>query len=141
MFSTESSDTGAASVSQTPEHHDQQIDRENPDQDDLPEPQIARAIVIGGNVWVARKKSLPVFEDVKSREDYNHKADAKKYAQCQQRFRVGMDGCKDRIHLPLIRIGASSRCPPGADPSAQAHHWNTRRGEASLRLGWRILSE
>ena len=68
MFSTESSDTGAASVSQTPEHHDQQIDRENPDQDDLPEPQIARAIVIGGNVWVARKKSLPVFEDVKSRE-------------------------------------------------------------------------
>ena len=141
MFSTESSDTGAASVSQTPEHHDQQIDRENPDQDDLPEPQIARAIVIGGNVWVARKKSLPVFEDVKSREDYNHKADAKKYAQCQQRFRVGMDGCKDRIHLPLIRICASSRFPPARILRPKLTTWNTRRGDASLRLDWRILPE
>ena len=93
MFSTESSDTGAASVSQTPEHHDQQIDRENPDQDDLPEPQIARAIVIGGHVWVAREKSLPVFEDVKSREDNNNKTNAEKNAQCQHRFGVGMDGC------------------------------------------------
>src|SRR5207237_10720442 len=110
MFSTESSDTGAASVSQTPEHHDQQIDRENPDRDDLPEPQIARAIVIAVTSG-SREKILAVFEDVKPREDYNHKTDAKKYAQCQQRFRVGMDGCKDRIHLPLIRICASSRCP------------------------------
>jgi len=79
-----------ASVLQTPEHHDQQIDRENPDQDDLPEPQVARAIVIGGNVRVARKKSLPVFEDVKSCEDNNDKANAKKDAQRQHRVGVGM---------------------------------------------------
>jgi hypothetical protein len=54
---------------------------------------IARAIVIGGNVWVAREKSLPVFEDVKSREDNNNKTNAEKNAQCQHRFGVGMDGC------------------------------------------------
>jgi hypothetical protein len=36
--------------------------------------------VIGGNVWVARKKSLPVFENVKSGEDNNHKANAEKNA-------------------------------------------------------------
>ena len=93
MSSTESSEAGAVSVLQTPEHHDQQIDRQNPDQDDLPKPQIARAIVIGGNVWVAREKSLPVFEDVKSREDNNNKTNAEKNAQSQHRFGVGMDGC------------------------------------------------
>src|SRR5206468_4196562 len=54
MSSTESSEAGAVSALQAPEHHDQQIDRQNPDQDDLPKPQIARAIVIGSNVWVAR---------------------------------------------------------------------------------------
>jgi hypothetical protein len=80
-----------ASVSQAPEHHDQQIDREDPDQNDLPEPQIARAIVIGGNLWVAREKSLSVLEDVKSGEDNNHKANAEKNAQCQYRFGVGMN--------------------------------------------------
>jgi hypothetical protein len=90
MSSTESSDAGAVSVSQTPEHRDQQIDRENPDQDDLPKPQIARAIVIGGNVWVPRKKLLPVLEDVKSGEDNKHKTNAEKNTQCQDRFGVGM---------------------------------------------------
>jgi hypothetical protein len=99
MSSTESRDAGAASVSQTPEHHDQQIDRENPDEDDLPEPQIARAIVIGGNVWVAREKLLSVFEDAKSREDNDHKANAEKNAQCQYRFGVGMSYCEQCLHL------------------------------------------
>src|SRR5882724_920250 len=102
MSSTESSEAGAVSVLQTPEHHDQQIERQNSDQDDLPKPQIARAIVIGGNVWVAREKSLPVFEDVKSREDNNNKTNAKKNALCQHRFLVGMDGCYQCVHLRLI---------------------------------------
>jgi len=48
--STESSDGGALFVSQAPEHRDQQIDGENPDQDYLPESQITRAIMIGGNI-------------------------------------------------------------------------------------------
>ena len=78
------------SVLQAPEHHGQQIDRQNPDQDDLPKPQIARAIVIGGNVWVAREKSLLVFKDVKSREDNNNKSDSEKNTQRQHRFGVGM---------------------------------------------------
>jgi len=99
IFSIESSEAGAASASQTPEHRDQQIDRENPDQDHLPEPQIARAIVISGNVWVARKKFLPIFEDVKSREDNNHKANAEKNAQWQHRFGVGMSYRQQGIHL------------------------------------------
>src|ERR1043165_1662512 len=68
ISSIESTEAGAAFVSQTPEHHDQQIDREDPDEDHLPEAQIARAIVIGCNVRVARKKSLPIFENVKARE-------------------------------------------------------------------------
>jgi len=80
----------ATSQLQTPEHHDEQIDRQNPGQDHLPEPQIARVIVIGRNVWVAREKSLPVFEDVKSREDNNNKSDSEKNTQRQHRFGVGM---------------------------------------------------
>jgi len=90
MSSTESSDLGAAPVSQTPQHHDQQINRENPNEDDLPESQIARAIMIGRNVWVAREKSLSIFEDIESGEDNKNETDAEKNSQRYHRVGVGM---------------------------------------------------
>jgi hypothetical protein len=50
--------------SQAPEHCHQQIYRQNPDQDHLPEPQITGAVMIAVDIRVARKKFFSIFENV-----------------------------------------------------------------------------
>jgi len=86
-------------VLQAPEHRDQQIDRENPDQNHLPEPQITRPIMIGCNVRVGREEFLPVFENVQSGKYNDNKTDAEKNPQRHYGFGVGMNCGEDRIHL------------------------------------------
>ena len=65
---------------QTPEHRHQQIYRQNPDQDHLPQPQIARAIMVGCDIRVARKKLFSIFENINAGKDNSDEADTKKTA-------------------------------------------------------------
>ena len=63
---------------QTPEHCHQQIYRQNPDQDDLPEPQITGAVMIACDIRVARKKFFSIFENVNPGKDNSDEADTEK---------------------------------------------------------------
>jgi hypothetical protein len=63
---------------QTPEHCHQQIYRQNPDQDDLPEPQITGAVMIACDIRVARKKIFSIFENVNPGKDNSDEADTEK---------------------------------------------------------------
>ena len=94
---------GAAFASQTPEHCHQQIDRQNSDQDDLPEPQIARTVVVACDIRVARKKLLSIFENINPAKDNSDEADTEKNAQWQDRFGVRTNHGKERAHEWMIR--------------------------------------
>jgi len=81
---------GAAFASQTPEHCHQQIDRQNPDQDDLPEPQIARTVVVACDIRVARKKLFSIFKNINAGKNNSEEANTEKNPQWQDGFGVRM---------------------------------------------------
>ena len=58
-----------AAGSEFVERHYQQIHGEDPNQDDLPEPQIARGIVVRGHLWIAIEEPFPNAEDVEAAEE------------------------------------------------------------------------
>src|SRR5438067_11005552 len=88
---------------QTPEHWHQYIYRQNPDQDDLPEPQIARTIMVACDIRVARKKLLSISENINPAKDNSDEADTEKNAQWQDRFGVRTNHGKERVHEWMIR--------------------------------------
>ena len=59
--------------------------------------------MIGRDMRVAREKSLPILEGVKSAKNDKNEAKAKEDAQCQDRFRVRMNHGKERAHQWMIR--------------------------------------
>ena len=74
--------TGSSATSlHLPKRHDQEIHRENPDEDHLPEPQIASAVVIAGNFRVAVEKAFSDTQNVKTGEENDHQADAEDDSQ------------------------------------------------------------
>src|SRR6478672_8912728 len=56
-------------ASEVDQRHDQEIHGEDPDQDHLPQPQIARAVMIRGNIRVAVEEPFPNPENVKAAEE------------------------------------------------------------------------
>jgi hypothetical protein len=72
-------------------------------QNDLPEPQITGAIMIGRDMWVAREKFFPILENVKSGKDNSDETNAEKNPQWQDRFGVRTNHGKERAHQWMIR--------------------------------------
>ena len=62
------------------------IYRQNPNQDDLPEPQIARTIMVACDIRVARKTLFSIFENMNPSKDNSDEADTKKNPQWQDRI-------------------------------------------------------
>ena len=89
--------------SQAPEHCHQQIYRQNPDQENLPEPQITGAVMIAVDIRVARKKSFSIFENVNPGKDNSDEANTKKNTQWQDRFGVRRNDGQERAHQWMIR--------------------------------------
>ena len=84
--------------SQAPEHCHQQIYRQNPDQDHLPEPQITGAVMIAGDIRVARKKFFSIFENVNPGKDNGDEADTEKNPQWQDRIGMRRNDSQERAH-------------------------------------------
>ena len=83
---------------QTPEHCHQQIYRQNPDQDHLPEPQITGAVMIAYDIRVARKKVFSIFENVNPGKDNGDEADTEKNPQWQDRIGMRRNSSDPRTH-------------------------------------------
>jgi hypothetical protein len=74
--------TGSSAIElHLPKRHDQQIHRENPNKDHLPEPQIAGAIMIACHFRVAIEEAFPDTKNVKTRKENDHQADAEDDSQ------------------------------------------------------------
>ena len=84
--------------SQAPEHCHQQIYRQNPDQDDLPEPQITGAVMIACDIRVARKTLFSIFENVNPGKDNGDEADTEKNPQWQDRIGMRRNDSQERPH-------------------------------------------
>jgi hypothetical protein len=75
----------------SPEHGHEEINGEQPDQDHLPQPQIARCPVVCHHLRIAIEQSLPNPKDVNATEKNDRKTDAKNNPESQDRFTVSMD--------------------------------------------------
>ena len=60
-----------------PEHREQEIDREQPNKNHLPEAQVARRPMIGHHFRIAIEEPLPDAEDVNPAQQDNRQADEK----------------------------------------------------------------
>src|SRR4026207_2414907 len=99
----DSCEQNARATLQTPKHCHQQIYRQNPDQDDLPEPQITCAVMIACDIRVARKKFFSIFENVNPGKDNSDEADTEKNPQWQDRIGMRTNHGKERAHQWMIR--------------------------------------
>jgi hypothetical protein len=76
---------------QSPEHGHEQVDREQPDQDYLPESQVTRRPVIRHHLRIAIEETLPHAENVNSAQQHDGQADAEDDPQRQDRITVRVD--------------------------------------------------
>ena len=81
---------------QPPEHREQEIDREQPNENYLPEAQVARRPMIGHHFRISIEESFPDAEDVGARHENDYQTDAEHDPQCQYRIAVRMDDCEGR---------------------------------------------
>ena len=92
---------------QLPQRHDQQVHRENPNKDHLPEPQITGAVVIARHFRVAVEEAFPNAQNVKPREEHDHQADAEDDSQRENGIGVLVDDGKNRVAILLFRMGGA----------------------------------
>ncbi len=64
-----------------PKHHHEEIDCEQPDEDHLPEPEIARRPLIPGHLRVAIEKAFSDFENVNAARENEDEANAENNPQ------------------------------------------------------------
>ena len=81
---------------QTPEHRNQEIDREQPDEDYLPESQVARRPMIGHHFRVSIEEPFPDAVDVDARHKNERQTDSEHDPQRQYRIAVGMDDVREK---------------------------------------------
>src|SRR5476649_1766904 len=94
---------------QTPEHSHEQIDREQPDENHLPEPQIARRPVIGRHLGIAVEELFPDTENVDAGEQNKREAKAEENPQREDGIAVHMDDGHGAIShkIPSLRTNRS----------------------------------
>ena len=85
-----------ATLLQPPEHREQEIDREQPNENYLPEAQVARRPMIGHHFRISIEESFPDAEDVGARHENDYQTDAEHDPKCQYRIAVRMDDCEGR---------------------------------------------
>jgi len=81
---------------QPPEHREQEIDREQPNENYLPEAQVARRPMISHHFRISIEKSFPDAKDVGARHKNDYQTHAEHDPQCQYRIAVRMDDCEGR---------------------------------------------
>ena len=82
-----------------PKHHDEEIDREQPHEDHLPEPEIARRPVISGDLRVAIEKAFSDFENVNPAQQNEDEANAEDDAQSKDGIRM-LPGEREKFGHP-----------------------------------------
>ena len=97
-----------ATLLQPPEHREQEIDREQPNENYLPEAQVARRPMVGHHFRISIEESFSDAEDVGARHENDYQTDAEHDPQCQYRIAVRMDDCKRR------KVHHRKRSPPSA---------------------------
>jgi hypothetical protein len=81
---------------QPPEHREKEIDREQPNENYLPEAQVAGRPMISHHFRISIEESFPDAKDVGARQENDYQTDAEHDPQCQYRIAVRMDDCEGR---------------------------------------------
>jgi len=81
---------------QSPEHRHEQIDREQPDQDHLPEAQVARGPVLGRHFRIAVEQPFSNPKNIDTAREHEHEAKAENDSQREYRIMVRVDDRQGR---------------------------------------------
>jgi hypothetical protein len=103
-----------------PECHDQQIHREDPDEDHLPESQITGAVMVAGYFRVAVEEAFPDPENVETGAENDHQTDAEDDSQGENGIGMLVDDGQAQVrHItvshgprPLARSPCEGCLPP-----------------------------
>jgi hypothetical protein len=89
-----------------PKRHDQQVHGKDPDEDDLPESQIAGAVMVAGHFRVAVKEALPNSQNVKACAEHDRQGDAEYDSKRDHGIGVLVDDGKERNrHINISHTG------------------------------------
>lgn len=97
---------------QTPEHREKEIDREQPNENYLPEAQVARCPMIGHHFRISTEEPFPDAEDIRARYENECQTNAEHDPKGQHRIVVGMDDCeRQKVHAEkIVAAGVARNC-------------------------------
>ena len=68
--------------------------RQDPNEDDLPKPEVTRPVMIAGDVGVAFEETFADAEDIKAAEEYDHEQEAEDKTQRRNGIAMAMKDSK-----------------------------------------------